>query len=433
MNSQCELLLDLGGSNTKLQLWVEGLRRETLTVAATPPIRGKRGEVTIDPAKFLIELRKLIEKLPADIPNVTKVAVTGQMASFLFVDRKGNPVSPIISWQDERSLSSDSLHKTVYLRTVQSLAEFGYVPWDGVRAGLPLIYLSILAEEGGIPPDSRLLSITQFAASSLYPNIDPWAIPIHESEAAATGLFDTIAGGWDLELASHLGIPIAVLPLVETTYKALNTAGNDAPEVMIPVGDFQAAVHGVGLREDEAFIHIATGGQIAVLGSKQDVSTATKWTSEGIQIRPSLEKGQLLLARTHLPAGRLLASAERMLRRKESDDAWHLVDSLVGKECPVDFRFHDASFQLSGLPVSGVSMETIACSIVNGVHDTFVKFAGQLIHQGTVGATYSGGALAKLPRFVERFEEQLQLHGSRNVKLEDSSLLGIARLNHLYH
>jgi xylulokinase len=69
--------------------------------------------------------------------------------------------------------------------------------------------------------------------------------------------------------------------------------------VFTPVGDQQASLLGVGLREDEVAVNVGTGGQVARI--LREFSYGTHY-----QTRPYFE--DLFLATiTHLPAGRLVA------------------------------------------------------------------------------------------------------------------------------
>jgi xylulokinase len=431
MTSQSELLIDLGGSNTKLQIWVDGTCRSTEIAPATPVAWGRRGEVTIDPASFLADLSSAIQKVTIGRPKVSKIAITGQMASFLLVDQRGRAVSPIVSWQDERSTYLRSEYQTHYKSITEQVFEKEFRLYDGVRPGLPLINIAIMAREGGIPEKSRLMSLTQFAAKSVVDHVDPLQIPIHVSDAAATGLYDVFGEGWNFELVDFLDIPVDILPPVETRYTSVAGAQHGKPELMIPIGDFQAAIHGVGLRDDEVFIHLATGGQVAVLRDSSGVTQLCEWLTRGFQVRPALTTDRILLAKTHLPAGRLLSSVEGLLNVDDGGDAWSVVNALLGQESSIVFGHQDARFKLSEIPMSGLTLEQLASAMINGIHATFVEYAGQLMPPTTQCAVFSGGALMKLPRFQEQFEEKLGVRRTRRVESDDSSLAGLARLNGL--
>ena len=60
------------------------------------------GERTQDPKKILQIAKALIKKIYERYPRVISLGFTGQMHGILYVDKEGQAVSPLYTWQDQR-------------------------------------------------------------------------------------------------------------------------------------------------------------------------------------------------------------------------------------------------------------------------------------------------------------------------------------------
>jgi sugar (pentulose or hexulose) kinase len=348
------------------------------------------------------------------------------MASHILVKMDGQPVTPIISWQDQRALAvGPQLMRSSYHFLRDKLDQVGYQRWDGLRPGLPLIYLKQILEPGLDTSGMRVLSLNQFALLTLDSSLEVDQIPIHSSEAAATGLLNPWTLRWDEDALQFLGVPSTLFSDVVENYIPVLKSRGAGPEIMVPVGDFQAAILGSDLQRSETFVHIATGGQVARIVHSPEVEDLT------IQIRPTLDNNGVVACRTHLPAGRLLGSVAKILGQVGNLDAWRQIDGWLEEEVPQRFDFsHDDTsvFNLFGLATAGLNMDEVLKSVVRGVFEVYVSTINSLVPHHKPELVFSGGTLTKLPTFMRELRDRTGADHSRSVNDSDSSLRGLARL-----
>ena len=430
MNSRADVLLDFGGTHTKAQLRSDsGVERE-IVVPSVRIVEGPAGERTIDPAGFADHVRGIFKEISGNVKKVQRIAITGQMASFLIVDAEGHPLSPIVSWQDERS-DQHFVGGISWTDVVQDLVtSHGLHSWDGVRPGLPLVSLPLVLKSIEICDGARYMSIIQFAALCLGDESNIAQLPMHSSDAAATGLYDPIGQRWDEEIATTIGIPPSLFPPVVDKYVPTLSRTNGQTLIYVPIGDFQAAIHGSRLTPDELFIHMATGGQVARLSSTLELSENVSYR-DMFQVRPSLMEGWVAVTKTHLPAGRLLNSVVQLLDGAQPTSPWTELDLLVEHQTTLRAKFHGhtmTKFDVEGVPTGGFMVKDLVSAICIGVHDQYLAAAQLVKGNDKVKIVFSGGALAKLPCFRRRFIDLLHVTEHRTIASEDTSLLGLSLL-----
>ena len=430
-NSECQVLLDFGGTHTKAEAWRNGTKIRQIRVTSTPVLVGSNGERTISPKYFANHVDEVFRYITEDLDSPPRVAITGQMATFIIVDPSGSPLTPIISWQDERT-QRISFNKKTWVEELKDLLTInGYEFWDGLRPGMPISYISALVKQGLRLENATILSVNQFAALLLNPKLSPGDLRIHKSEAAATGLYDPFSECWATSIAKVLEIPTSAFPTVSTEFGPIGVNIKSEVDILTPIGDFQAALVGTGLRKNEIFMHIATGGQVARVLDRQNRKFETRATWSHLQIRPSAIGDGLILTKTHLPAGRLLAGIVSLLATSGANNPWERIDEAVGEGSHITFELDEESqdsFHLKGFRTNGFDVDKLVSAIVTGLHNRYVKIASELVSPDCEGLVFSGGALNKLPRFMDQFEEKLDMQKSRRFLREDTSLLGLVYL-----
>jgi hypothetical protein len=425
------VLLDFGGTHTKAEAWRNGKKVRHVSAASTPIAVGSNGERTISTKLFASHVHEVFQYITEDLDSRPQVAITGQMATFIIVDQSGSPLTPIISWQDDRSQIFGVNNKSWFEDLRKVLTAHGYGFWDGLRPGMPICYISALVEQGLQMDNAVILSINQYAALLLNPKLSPGDLRMHKSEAASTGLYNPIKDCWETSIAKVLEIPVSALPSILTEIGPIGEKIQDETEIFTPIGDFQAALIGTDLRENEIFIHIATGGQVARILDRQNNKFETQETWNDLQIRPSAVGSDLVLTKTHLPAGRLLAGLVSLLATTGIENPWERIDKALGEDCRIKFESENESpdiFHLKGFRTDGFDVDQLVTAVVTGLHHRYVDFAMKLVSPETEGLVFSGGALNKLPRFMRKFEEELENCQSRRFVNDDTSLLGLGYL-----
>jgi hypothetical protein len=428
MNFKNYFLLDFGGTHTKAHVWRDEKRIGEKVVEVSQVEQGQYGERTIDAHEFAQHVSGLFRELCQEYGDPYQVAITGQMGSFVLVSPAGEAVGPIISWQDERSL--DESEGVTWFETVSQLISKTDMPtWDGLRPGLPLMYLSKIFSLQPTRDSLRLLSINQFAALCIDSELSAQDLITHSSEVAATGLYDFIGDNWSFDLASLLKISEDIFPKVTSTYEAIDGRAGGRFKIMVPIGDFQSALVGTRLAKNEVFIHIATGGQVAYL---TDRSLGDCYGMRNLlQFRPHVNSDTAVVASTHLPAGRLLSSMTQILGQSGAKEPWNAIDDFANYDSSVKFLFDiemKHRFGLGNLSPAGVSLEQLIIGMIDGLIKTYVETARLMLRDDRQNLVFSGGALNKLPNFMKRLEVELGGGPSRRFVDSDTSLTGLAIL-----
>ena len=430
MTSRLRLLLDFGGTHTKMQVWDRGRLVSTSVTRSPAPKRGPRGEATIDPGRFAAHVLQVVGPVLNGRKSNYEIAISSQMACFLLVDDYCNPLSEIISWQDERSLSPDKGGATPFSQIRARLGEAAYLPWEGLRPGLPLCYFHEMIRKKTARARANVVSLGQFAAMTIFPDLSPRDMTLHSSEAASTGLFDPVLSQWAEDAIKALNLESLRFPNVTNDYQALAVEPERNIAIFVPIGDFQSAIVGSQLDFGDMFIHIATGGQVARLIDRDAVSPSIWENSTFVQVRPLIGSTSLVLTRTHLPAGRLLQSLSDLLGG-DSPSFWRQLDDALSQTSPVRAHFDDppsATFSISTLNTRGIDAWDLVVSIASAIMSLYVKTAFDLGNGATRRLVFSGGALDKLPAFREEFRNRLAVPEFRHTLGEDTSLAGLAAL-----
>ncbi|HUW82628.1 MAG TPA: FGGY family carbohydrate kinase [Phycisphaerae bacterium] len=218
-----------------------------------------------DPVALLAVARACVLELPGDLrAAVRAVGVTGQMHGIVLLDAAGQPVSPLVTWQDQRCLEGDFLSRVAHCT--------GHV----LRTGFGLATLAWLVEHGNVPPVAKsCATIGNLLAAHLCglsrSMIDP-------TDAAAWGLFDLATMGWDGRAVESVGIDIRMLPdLTPCGAAAGDVTGKSAKQWRLPagtpvavgIGDNQASLLAtLDDCEHQLALTIGTGAQVSAVMPK---------------------------------------------------------------------------------------------------------------------------------------------------------------------
>jgi glycerol kinase len=243
--------IDQGTTSTRaLVLGEDGRLQPVLSLphAQTTPAPH---HVEQDAEELLANIQRCLEAAGADV-----IGLSNQGESCLAWDaRDGRPVSPVISWQDDRTAD-----------VVAQLARDGAAPMVIDRAGLPLdAYFSAsklgwivrhvpqaadLARQGHL----RLGTTDAFFRDRLTGRFET-----DVATASRTSLMTLATGEWDADLCALFGVPISALPRITPTSGDLGTLAGGA-RLAASIVDQQAALYGHGCRAPgETKITFGTG------------------------------------------------------------------------------------------------------------------------------------------------------------------------------
>ncbi len=220
---------------------------ETFNLENSSDIEPKNaGERTQDPKKILQLARALIKKIYDKYPRVISLGFTGQMHGILYVDKDGQAVSPLYTWQDQRGEE--------YLYEMKTAT--GYPLASGY--GLVTHYYNM--KKGLVPEDAyTFCSIMDYLVMQLADLKKPL---VHPSIAASFGLFDIKANTFDTVALSTLGIDIELPEIVGDA--VIGKYGKT--QITPAIGDNQASVFGsVKDEENSVLVNYGTGSQVSVI------------------------------------------------------------------------------------------------------------------------------------------------------------------------
>ena len=235
-------------------------------------------------AKEIVERAvNLLDYFLEKYPHVERIGLTGQMHGIVYVDKEGNCVSPLYTWQDARGsiCDGDQIPLTEEIRErCQIHAASGY--------GLVTHIYNI---RHNLVPDSALSFCTIMDYFGMYLTGRKKPL-VHVSNAAGFGFFDSHKMCFEKEKLAEMGVDVNWLPDVCT---------------------------GIGDEENILLVNMGTGGQISVLSSQY-------FSGDGIEARPFLNR-KYLLAGASLCGGKAYALLEQFFRK--------IVKEATGQEQPL--------------------------------------------------------------------------------------------------
>lgn len=276
-----------------------------------------------DPERILALCIGVVASVQQRYKDLRSIGITGQMHGIVILDKVGNSLSPLYTWQ----YPADSKHCSQIFNITGRNAYPGY--------GLVTLY--ILLSEGTLPSEATAIcSIMDYVAMKLCGNKRP---VIHTSVASSFGLFDLEANSFDLDACCRLGIDCSLLP--EVTDKSISIGIHGPSLIFIPIGDNQASFLGATLDQESTLcINCGTGSQVSV--------AVDDWKGYTCQeVRPYID-GQYILTGSALCGGKAYAMLEKFFREfliaAEMEDSmvYSVMDSMVGEEesgLLVDTRF----------------------------------------------------------------------------------------------
>jgi xylulokinase len=201
--------------------------------------------------------------------TVRAIGLTGQMHGAVLYDGVGNPIGPLINWQDQKWSSQDTLQKMTQAMAGRTYAELGTEISSGYSGA---ILFGIMEKD----PDlfhrtMHFVLPTDFLRGKLLGTND---YATDRTNACATGLFNTKINSWHEDLIQELQLPLRIFPHVHLAHQQAGTISDQVGDSIglqrkIPViyggGDNQMSMVGSGLTVPGSpiLINIGTAAQIS--------------------------------------------------------------------------------------------------------------------------------------------------------------------------
>lgn len=270
---------------------------ESYTIPNSFRITSTRPEFAEQDAEGIIrKATELLNHIMATFPNIRSIGITGQMHGILYLNEKGESVSPLMTWQDKRG-------DIVLYDGTTACGKIRELTGESIATGYGLATHCYNVINGLVPLDAvTFCSIMDYLTMKLTERNTPL---VHPSVAASFGLFDRQTNAFRTDRISSL--PMGGIRLPEITGKSDLCGNYKEIPVSAPIGDNQASFLGsVKHTENSILINIGTGSQISMIADDCPETA-------DVEIRP-LVQGKYLLCGSALCGGSAYAMLERFFR-----------------------------------------------------------------------------------------------------------------------
>ena len=420
------LLLDIGGTDIKTAIY-RGSGREITSVFRSPTpefSQMKQHRKEIDPKIYLMQIWSILD-VHREANRGEKcqgILISGQMGGWVVTDLRNNPLTNLISWQDQYSKNLTNKHES-FFSIVQGTLDQDWFESTGreLRHGLPLISYAArrINEELSINRFHTLLTWTASQLSSEYHFFS------QETDFASSGLFNLKTKSIDLFNFEALFSSVE-FPKVTKSIRATGYSKDFNCPVFVAVGDQQASLLGAGLSESRIVINIGTGGQISC---RLNRIVPTKF-----QLRPYFFDSYLE-TKTHLTAGRVVS------------EVVDVINAYLGKSISIlDLLTHKGNFkesislemndveslknQVLNLLKSGYKLEDLKSILINAIVDEYINVLEEFTNQNIDTVVFAGRVgqhFYKLQNVIEnRMKYQVNI-----AKSTETTINGLSKLTEL--
>ena len=364
-----------------------------------------------DAAVLLQDARKLLDELLDTYPDTEGIGLTGQMHGIVYVNRDGESISPLYTWEDGRGdLPGDDGESAV-----SWIQKHLKIP---AAAGYGLVTHFYHCRKEMVPEGSVFIcTIADYLGMRLTGRRQPL---VHAGNAASLGFYDTMNWRFQEELVREAGMDTGILP--ETADEIEVLGFYRGRPVTVALGDNQASFLGsVGLEKGVWQLNAGTGGQLSVLSERH-------FEAPGIEARPFLP-GSWLLTGSILCAGRAYAVLERFfqscaramgledqtqyeLMNRLAESAQENAGGLHVQTCFQGTRTNPAlRGSIRGISERNFTPENLVLGTVRGIAEEYYGLY-QTIHSGTGlqarKLAASGGGVRKNPALQKALKELFQ-------------------------
>lgn len=206
-----------------------------------------------DPAAIRNKVLRILKILSCKATHLCGIGVTGQMHGIVYLDHRGEPVSPLYTWQDGRANLpyKKDLTYAGYLQQTTGQSVFpGY--------GLATHFYNTVNRR--IPAGAKkLCTIHDYIAMTLAEKKEPVT---DVTDAASLGFFDVRGSRFLSDAIRSCGMNTKLLPRITASDKVLGDC-NGVP-VFPAIGDNQASFLGsVKNITDTLLVNVGTGAQVS--------------------------------------------------------------------------------------------------------------------------------------------------------------------------
>ena len=393
--------------------------------------------VEFDPSGIVATAKRLIDQLAASSTSYEGVVMCTQMHSLVLMDERGEAQSNCIGWRDQRALEphpsgSGSYYEVLKQRlTAQQKRELG----NELPPGAPICFLFWLAEQGLLEPGLVPVSLADFVLGTLCSSTPS----VESTNAMAYELLQLKTLDWHKEVIKELGLDKLHWPPIRRhgdVVGRMKVGGRTVP-CYTPVGDYQCALAGALLSEDELSLNISTGSQVSRLTNQLVLGN--------FQTRPFFD-AKFTNTFSHLPAGRSLNVLVDLLGEFAQHsgtaipDPWEYIARAATAIDHTDLEVKLSFFpgpcgdkgSISNVREQNLTVGTLFRASFENMAQNYYDCALRIWpDRSWKNIVFSGGLARKLKLLRKIIEQKFQT-GSRLCPLEEDTLLGLMVLARVF-
>lgn len=263
------IALDLGTTSIKAALMDQQGMLQHIVIHPAPAIDNWNGRYESNALHYVAIAERVFKECFAQTHDKPQLGLCSQRSSFLLWDKtSGEPVTPLISWQDDRGTSCCD-HLQASSDTIHKLSGLRLTPYYFATK------LSVLLRENPAWRDKLIQGewLTGTLDTFL---IWRWTDKRHfvtdASMAARTLLMDIYQQQWSNALCHLFDIPRSILPQIRPS-AGLNLTLNNGLILEASVGDQSAAlIASLADSQSEALVNLGTGGFVIRSLAKKEVA-----------------------------------------------------------------------------------------------------------------------------------------------------------------
>lgn len=425
------IALDLGSTSIKAGLLDQDGKLSNIAAQAAPTIHAEDGRYESDALSYALLADQVLGTCLSQIileqaDSLPPLGLCSQRSSFLIWDKaSGKPVTPLISWQDNRGAAS-----CIALQAQEPLI----TGLTGLRL-TPYFFatkLRVVLQEN--PHWRERLERGEFLVGTLDTFlIWRWTDGRHHltdaSMAARTLLMDIRSGTWSPLLCDLFGIPLHILPEIKPSTE-LNICLNNGLALQASLADQSAAlVASVGEDQQAALVNLGTGGfVIRYLAEAPSTQVGYLHT---LVYQPHAKPAHIAIEGTLNSIAAALAPYpvnECNIENLAANNIFCLAEPS-GLGAPY-FR-NDLGLQFSST-VDHLRPGEIACLLLEAIIFRVVRIVEEFHHEAAIKRVYLSGGLSELSSLQQGIALCLLFEGMAcdvyRLQQRDASLQGAAIL-----
>lgn len=369
---------------------------------------GRQWERLQDVSTIMATVESILGELTREHGRPASIGLTGQMHGIVYLDRKGQALGHLVSWEDARG-DLESAQGPTYTAKLQDLT--GY----SLATGYGVVTHYVNLQMGEVPSGaSSFCTIADYVAMRLAQRPTP---RMGLTMTASLGCFNLDQGDLDREALQAVGIDDAILPEIADDQSLVGHTADGVP-VAVAIGDNQASFLGaVESPADTLLINIGTGSQISQL-------THDPRAAPGIEVRP-LPGGTWLRAGCALCGGKAYAALHgffadvlRAFGGDVPDDLYARMHALA--EPPADHRLKvsttfcgtrqapDRRGSIADLSLNNLTPEHLVEGVLRGMANELLQQYQRFPEDERANVRQligSGDAIARNPRLARILAE----------------------------